>query len=352
MAEQTIVPVILSGGSGTRLWPLSRASRSKQFIALTGGKAMIAETLARVAGDGFAPPLLVGGAAQAAALESVAPGEATIVLEPSARNTAAAIALAALALPRDAAMLVMPSDHAIPDAAAFAAAVRPAASLAAEGWLVTFGVAPQSAETGYGYIRQGEPLAGDGFRVDRFVEKPDAATAEDYLAEGGYFWNGGIFLFTAGAYLDALEAHAPAIAAAARGAMATAARDRRTVRPEADAFAAAPSISVDYAVMEKAERVAVVPLAIAWSDIGSWDALHAIAAHDEAGNAIAGDVVAIDTRDCLVRSEGPLVATLGVSDLIVVATGDAVLVMPRGESQRVREIVDRLRQGDKRKDLL
>lgn len=347
-----ITPVILAGGSGTRLWPLSRAARAKQFLNLTGERTMIGETLARVGGELFGPPMIVGGEAQSELLRQAGGNDATIILEPEGRNTAPAIALAALSLPADAPMLVMPSDHAIADVAAFEAAVGKAAALAEQGWLVTFGIAPTGPETGYGYVSQGEAIGDGGFRVERFVEKPDRATAQAFLDEGGYHWNGGIFMLSAGAFLAALDTHAPDVAVSARAAMDGSAKDGATIRPGAEAFGSAPAISIDYAVMEKADRVAVVPVAMGWSDIGSWDALHDFAAKDAYGNSLTGNVLALDAKDNLIRSDGPLVAAIGVADLIVVATGDAVLIMPRGESQRVKDVIDSLKKDPERKDLL
>lgn len=348
----SITPVILTGGSGTRLWPLSRAARPKQFLKLTGDATLLEQTIARVAGPGFNDPLLVGGAAQEDMLQLLAGSDASIILEPEARNTAPAIALAALVLPAKTPMLVMPSDHVIADVCAFEAAVGKAAALAADGWLVTFGITPTGPETGYGYIEQGEALGGQGFRAARFVEKPDRETAQGFLDDGGYHWNGGIFLFTAGRYLEALESDAPEILAAARAAYDAGHRDGAVHRPDAAAFATAPGISIDYAVMEKDERVAIVPVSMGWSDVGSWDALHEISAQDENGNALAGDILSIDTARSLVRSDGIKVTTIGVDNLIIVATKDAVLVMPRGESQRVKEIVESLKGDRAGKDYL
>ena len=322
MTAPPIRPIILSGGSGTRLWPLSRAGRPKQFLALAGEESLLKRTARRAAAWGV--PTVVAGEGQAAAVRSELPG-ARLVLEPCARGTAAAVALAALAADPGELLLVMPSDHHIEDETAFRAAVAAAEPLARQGWLVTFGIAPDRAETGYGYIRRGEPLGPGAFRVARFAEKPDRAMAESWLAEGGWDWNAGIFLFDREILLEAMRGHAPAIVAAAAGD-----------------FAAAPSASIDTALMEKADRVAVVPVAMGWSDIGSWEAVHALGPTDGEGNLLVGDVVAPGSRECLVRSEGPAVVALGVEGLVIVATERAVLVVPRGESQRVREAIEAL----------
>jgi mannose-1-phosphate guanylyltransferase/mannose-1-phosphate guanylyltransferase/mannose-6-phosphate isomerase len=269
---------------------------------------------------------------------------AALILEPIGRNTAPAIALAALLADPDAILLVMPSDHVITDVEAFRAAIDAALPVVEEGWLATFGITPSGPETGYGYICQGEEIRPGVHAVARFVEKPDRATAEAYLAEGGYAWNGGIFLFRADAFLAALDANAPGIGVAVREAVAKAHREGARFYPDADAFAASPSDSVDYAVMEKAGRVAVVPVEMGWSDVGSWDALHEISLRDGANNAHHGEVISIDTSGCLIRTDGPLVAAVGVSDLIVIATGDAVLIMPRGSSQNVKRAVEALKK--------
>jgi mannose-1-phosphate guanylyltransferase/mannose-1-phosphate guanylyltransferase/mannose-6-phosphate isomerase len=329
MSAPTIRPVILSGGAGTRLWPLSRAGRPKQFLALAGEDSLLRATARRAAAWGA--PIVVAGREQALAVRAEVP-DAQLVLEPCARGTAAAAALATRQAAPGELLLVMPSDHHIEDEAAFRAAVAAAAPLARDGWLVTFGIAADRPETGYGYIRRGEALAPGAYRAERFAEKPDRTTALAWLAEGGWDWNSGIFLFEREALLDALRAHAPEVLAAVEGD-----------------FAAAPTASIDTAVMEKADKVAVVPVAMGWSDIGSWEALHALGPLDSDGNLLAGDVVAPDSRDCLVRSDGPVVVALGVEGLVIVATERAVLVVPRGESQRVREAIDALeaRRKDK-----
>ena len=346
--DDRIIPVILSGGSGTRLWPLSRSGKPKQLLSLTHDETMLQLTARRVADRArFAAPLVVANAAHVEMIEAqfaqIGMTDATLILEPVGRNTAPAIALAALAAPPDAVLLVMPSDHVIGKIDAFLAAVESALPLVMKGWLATFGIAAHAPETGYGYICAGELLAPGVNRVERFVEKPDRATAERYIAEGGYAWNGGIFLFRADALLAAFEAYAPEILAAARNAMAARHIEGRRLHPDAAAFAASPSDSIDYAVMEQAERVAVVPVDMGWSDVGSWDALHELAA-DLDGNAHHGEVVAIDTSGCLIRSEGPLIAAVGVKDLIVIATGDAVLILPRGSSQDVKRAVEALKR--------
>jgi mannose-1-phosphate guanylyltransferase/mannose-1-phosphate guanylyltransferase/mannose-6-phosphate isomerase len=334
------------------LWPLSRAARPKQMLDLLGGGTMIGVTAARVADAAlFAAPVVVAGAGQADAIEAVLPEIGSLILEPEAKNTAPAIALAALTADPDDILLILPSDHMIGDAAGFRDGARRALPFAREGWIVTFGMKAERAETGYGYIERGPALGEGVHQAVRFVEKPDAATAGRYAAGGRHDWNGGIFLMRAGTYLDALAAHAPKIARAAKAAMAAAKRKGKRLLPDAAAFAASPALSIDYAVMEQAERVAVLPVSIGWSDVGSWEALYEASERDEEGNAAAGDVLALGARNCVIRSEGPLVAAIGVEDLVVIATSDAVLIVPRAQSQRVREAVEALK-AEGREDLL
>ena len=349
ISTSMIVPVILSGGSGTRLWPMSRPEMPKQMLALTADETMLQLTATRAVGDRFAPSIVVANARHADLVEEQlrAGGTQTqaIILEPSGRNTAPAIALAALAATDPAApLLVMPSDHVIADVSAFHAAIAAALPLVEEGWLVTFGIEPDAPETGYGYIKIGDTLAEGVHRVERFIEKPAADVAAAMVAAGGHAWNGGIFLFRADAYLGALAQYAPAMLEATRKAMDGARRDGVRIHPDADAFAASPDDSIDYAVMEKADRVAVVPVAMGWNDVGSWDALHAISERDAAGNAHRGNVLAIETKDCLARTDGVRIAMVGVSDLIVVASGNDVLIMPRGRSQEVKKLIAAMKE--------
>ncbi|MEA3062963.1 MAG: mannose-phosphate guanylyltransferase [Sphingomonadales bacterium] len=346
MSAAPITPVILAGGSGVRLWPLSRLDRPKQLVALHGGGTLLQQTAQRVSDpDCFAPPVVVAAAAQADAVEDQLEAAGTpprlLILEPEPRGTAAAVALAAIASPR-ALLLVLPSDHVVGDEAAFRRAVAAALGPAEAGKLVCLGAEPDRAETGYGWIRRGEPLGAGAWAAASFREKPDRAAAEAMLAEGGWLWNAGIFLFRAGTLLDALEALAPDLLAGARRAMEKASIEGETLRPDSAAFAVIPSASLDRAVMERSGDVAVVPAAMGWSDLGSWAAIHAFGPADPAGNVLAGDVVAPGSRNCLVRSEGPTVVALGVDHLAIVATDRAVLVVPLDETQRIQEALDAL----------
>ena len=347
-----LTPLILSGGSGTRLWPVSRKNLPKQFLALAGKGTLFQQTIARAQQlPNVAAPIVVASEDHrflaAEQLREAGIEGATIVLEPLARNTAPAIALGALqALAQDAeaTLLVLPADHLINDTPAFLAAVEQALPLAAQGWLVTFGIRPDRPETGFGYIRRAESIDGRGFRVEQFVEKPDGDTAAAYLADGRYDWNSGMFLFKASRYLEELALHAPAMLTAVRDAHARASADLDFVRIDRDAFAQVPDDSIDYAVMEKTQRAAVIAVSCGWSDIGSWSALWLSGERDAAGNRREGDTLAIDTRNSLLRShDRHLLATVGVDDLIVVTTPDATLVAHRDAAQEVKKIVEQLK---------
>ena len=355
-----VFPVILSGGSGTRLWPLSRAMYPKQFIRVFNdhGSSLLAATLQRLARtDGFAQPTIVCNndhrflVEEEAKRAGIAPR--AVVLEPVARNTAPAAAVAALLVENaDPAgiLVVMPSDHVIKDEAGFVAAVRQAAEVAETGKLVLLGVKPGGPHIGYGYIRRGPPLPGfpAAHIVEAFTEKPDAATAAGYVSAGTYSWNSGIFIFRARAYLDELARLQPSILEAATQALAGAKEDLGFLRLEAQAFAAAPSISIDYAVMERTSTAAVVPVDMGWSDVGSWSSLWAISAQDAAGNAVRGEAMLEDTSNCYVHSETGLVAAIGVKDLVIVDTPDALLVADRARAQDVSTIVARLKAQDRK----
>lgn len=328
-----IQPVVLCGGGGTRLWPRSRPTRPKPFLPLLGERTLFQQTLDRVAEPArFAAPLVVAGEAHVPLIRAQGGAGIALVAEPVGRNTAPAIALAAHRLPHDSVMLVCPSDHYIADTAAFVAAAAAGATLAREGWLVSLGIAAERAETGYGYIRRGEEMAG-GFKIDRFVEKPDLATAQGFLADGSYSWNGGIFLFTAGRYLDELAKHRPAMAAAVATAVAQGQAADDLFRPEPVAFAAIEGESIDYAVMEQTDRAAMVPVAMGWSDIGNWQALAAAR-----GWTSRGRVDLLDAENVVIDSDGPRVSVVGLKDIIVVVDGDDILVTSRDGAQQVGKL--------------
>jgi mannose-1-phosphate guanylyltransferase/mannose-6-phosphate isomerase len=349
-----IHPVILSGGSGTRLWPMSRALYPKQLLTLTGHGSLLQQTAQRVADpQRFAAPLVVANEEHrfiiAEQLREIGVVPQALLLEPVGRNTAPAACVAALTLvaaesESEPLMLLLPSDHTIGDAAAFAAAIDRAAGAARRGALVAFGITPERPETGYGYIRRGASFDGTkgAFAIAEFVEKPEPKRARQFLASGKHYWNSGIFLFPAQRYLDELERLRPDIVAACRKSLSETGRDVDFTRLGKDAFTACPAESIDYAVMEHTAAAVVVPVAMGWSDVGSWDALWAMGAKDAAGNLIEGNVVAESASNCYLRSEAGLVAAIGVSDLVVVATGDAVMVAPREQTQEVRRLVARL----------
>jgi len=346
-----LVPVILSGGAGTRLWPLSRELLPKQLLALTGERTMIQDTAARLVGfpDATAPVVVCNEAHRflvAEQLREMALPPAGILLEPVGRNTAPAIALAAHAVRQlagdDALMLVLPADHVLQDLAAFQAAIRNAIPAAAAGKLVAFGIVARTPETGYGYIRRaaGQELVA---AIAQFVEKPDAARAREFIASGDYFWNSGMFLFGARRFLDELAAHAPDIADVCARASATAVREKDFTRVDEAVFASCRSDSVDYAVMEKTRDAVMVPLDAGWNDVGSWAALHDVLPADERGNVIRGDVLLEDADGCYVHADSRLVAALGLRDMVIVETADAVLVAPRSRVQDVKKLVARIK---------
>lgn len=361
-ARADIVPIILSGGSGTRLWPLSTAATPKQFLRLLGDKTLFQETVLRSRGlPGLADPIVVCNVAHrrlvAEQLDEIGVGAGAIVLEPAGRNTAPAIAVAALLALRDRAsalgsapetdsaagadpvLLVLPADHVITDAAAFREAVGAAVGAARAGRLVTFGIVPAHPETGYGYIEQGDSdgdADGQWARVERFVEKPDRATAERYVDSGRYLWNSGMFVFGAGALLAELGRLAPEILAACEQALAGSSVEAGITRL-GDAFLASPSDSIDYAVMEKTDRAAVVPLDAGWSDVGSWAALHDVLAKDGEGNALRGNVATLGVSGSLVIAGSRKIAVIGLDDVVVIESKDALLVVTKEASQRVKE---------------
>ncbi|AIL06368.1 mannose-1-phosphate guanylyltransferase/mannose-6-phosphate isomerase [Stenotrophomonas maltophilia] len=343
----SIQPVILSGGSGTRLWPLSREAYPKQFLPLAGELTMLQATWQRVAPLAARGPLVIANEEHrfvaAEQLQQVGAEPAAIILEPVGRNTAPAIAVAALEATRDGAdalLLVLPSDHVITDEAAFRSAVQAAASAAEAGKLVTFGIVPTGPETGYGYIKAAD---GQGVRaVERFVEKPDLETATGYVSSGQYYWNSGMFLFKASRYLQELERFQPEMLARSRQAWQQARRDADFTRLDKDAFTAVPSDSIDYAVMEKTADAVVIPLDAGWNDVGSWTALRDVSQQDGDGNAHQGDVIAIDCRNTYAYAQR-LVAMVGLDDVIVVETDDAVLVGKADRMQEVKTVVAQLK---------
>ena len=351
MKRGVVFPVILSGGSGSRLWPLSRKALPKQLLALVGSRTMIQETVSRALGEGFAAPIVISNQEHrfmiAEQLRAAGINDAKIILEPAGRNTAPAAAVAVLKVMEDdpdGLLLLMPSDHVILDQKAFLAAVSIAAKAARTGALVTVGIKPSAPETGYGYIKSAAELEGvpGAFAVERFVEKPDRATAQNYLAAGGYYWNSGMFLFSAKSFLKEMERLEPAMLGFCRDAITHAHRDMDFIRLGEVAFLACPSQSIDYAIMEHVPNAAVVPVEMGWSDVGSWQSLWDISPRNAEGNTILGDVVTEKAVNSYIRSEGPLVAVVGVENLVVVATKDAVLVSHRDATQDVKKIVAQL----------
>ncbi|GGA81157.1 mannose-1-phosphate guanylyltransferase 1 [Neiella marina] len=344
-----IYPVIMAGGSGSRLWPLSRKLYPKQFLPLHGDSTMLQETITRLNGVQAKSPVVISNeehrfivAEQLHQLGDLG----TIILEPDGRNTAPAVALAALTLKHtegdDALMLVLAADHVIQDQSAFHRAIEQAVPLAKAGELVTFGIVPTGPETGYGYIRSGDAM-GEAFKVGEFVEKPDLETAQSYVDSGKYYWNSGMFMFTAGQYLSELKKHQPDILAACEASMADVSHDLDFVRVDKDEFLKCPDDSIDYAVMEKTERAVVIPLDAGWNDVGSWSALWEVNEKDQHGNVTRGDVMVHESNNTYVNSEEKLVAVVGLDNIIVVETKDAVLVADQNRVQDVKSIVNELK---------
>lgn len=353
-----LTPVVMAGGTGSRLWPLSRQLNPKQFLKLCGDTTLLQQTLARLDGLEITAPAIICNEDHrflaAEQLRQAGVANASIILEPVGRNTAPAIALAALsatAKGHDPVLLVLAADHYIADQAAFQRAVQVATSLAEANKLVTFGIVPTHAETGYGYIQRGEPVANQNsakaqasFAVARFVEKPDSQTAASYLQSGDYYWNSGMFMFKASVYLAALKEFRPDILDFCTRAFQAGTQDMDFTRVDATIFKDCPEDSIDYAVMEKTHAAAVVPLEAGWSDVGSWSALWDIGTKDEHGNVSKGDVLAISTTNSLVHAEHKLVATVGVDNLVVVETKDAVLVVHKDKVQDVKKVVDAIKK--------
>ncbi|EED30819.1 mannose-1-phosphate guanylyltransferase/mannose-6-phosphate isomerase [gamma proteobacterium NOR5-3] len=345
-----LIPVLLSGGVGSRLWPVSREAYPKQFLALASELSMLQDTMTRTSGLDSAPPLVICNDEHrfmvAEQLRQLSVEPAAIILEPEGRNTAPAVALAAfhaLLSDPDALLLVLPADHVIRDPESFTQAVKLGLDKARAGALMTFGVVPDAAETGYGYLRLGAAQEDGLYALDSFVEKPDAEVAKEYFESGQYHWNSGMFLLSASAYLAELKVHAPEIYVACESAMAKANVDLDFLRPDREAFVACPSDSIDYAVMEHTQRGGVIPLDCGWSDVGAWSTLWQVADRDSDGNVLMGDVMIEGCSDSYLRSESRLIAATGIKNLIVVETPDAILVADRDEVQNVKQIVSRLK---------
>ena len=354
-----LIPVILSGGAGTRLWPLSREMYPKQLLALTGKQTMLQDTAVRLAGiPGAAAPIVVCNEAHrftvAEQLRALHISPAAILLEPAGRNTAPAVALAALKalqISSEATLVIAPADHVMRDVRGFQQAATTAAALAAEGKLVTFGIVAHAPETGYGYIRRNEG-EGPAYAVAQFVEKPPLEQAREFVASGNYYWNSGMFVFKADRYLAELEHFAPDILKASTAALQAAQTDLDFVRIDKAEFAKCRSESIDYAVMEKTKDAMVLPLDVGWSDVGSWSSLFDALPADEEGNVLQGDVLVHDTHDCYVHSTSRLVAAVGMDDHIIVETKDAILVAPKGRVQDVKDLVGKLKKSGRTESTL
>ncbi len=345
-----MIPIVLSGGAGSRLWPLSRAMYPKQFLAMNSNFSMFQETLMRLDGTNHQAPIVICNADHrflaAEKMRELGEKAQSIILEPMGRNTAPAIAVTALATLKnneDPILLVLPADHTIKDIKRFHKAINNAEKLAKNGALVTFGIVPHQPHTGYGYIKRAHKCKDGGYDVEKFVEKPDQATAEAFLESGGYLWNSGMFMFRASRYLEELEKFQPDILKYARSAFEKSVADYDFTRLDADEFSKCPSISIDYAVMEHTTEARVVPLDAGWSDIGSWSSLWDICDKDNNGNSLNGDIIATDTHNSYIMAENKLVTTVGIEDLIIVDTKDALLVAHKDRSEDVKRIVDELK---------
>ena len=348
-----IIPVILSGGSGTRMWPLSRSHYPKQFLPLVSEQTMLQETITRLPEGKMAAPMVICNEDHrfmvAEQMHQLGIDPQAIILEPFGRNTAPAVALAALSAANpDDVLLVLPADHVIADHEALARAIEQALTMATNQQLVTFGIVPTAAETGYGYIHRGDELDNqNAYRVDRFVEKPDRATAESYLADGGYYWNSGMFAMRADTFLTELEKYNPTMLAACKAAHDKAAKDLDFTRIDKTEFEQCPSDSIDYAVMEKTEHAVVIPLDAGWNDVGSWSSLWEVSDRDADGNRLHGDVMTVDTHNSLLHSESRLVTTIGLDDVIVIETDDAIMVAAKDRVQDVKKIAERLKSENR-----
>jgi mannose-1-phosphate guanylyltransferase / mannose-6-phosphate isomerase len=344
-----MTPVILSGGSGTRLWPLSRGQYPKQFLPLVSSHTMVQETLLRLSGlKGLNPPIAVCNEdhrfMMAEQLQEIGLKPSAIILEPIGKNTAPAVAMAALMASSDnEVLLVLPADHVISQVETFHLAILEADNLAKQGLLVTFGIVPTHPETGYGYILKDSMQLGNAFKVSAFVEKPDLTTANNYVKSGDYLWNSGMFAFTAATYLNELEKFNPEMLSICKKALSAAQKDLDFTRVDKNIFSTCPADSIDYAIMEKTEKAAVIPLAASWNDVGSWSALWDVTEKDEFGNAISGDVLTVDTKNSYIYSDNKLVTIIGVEDLVVVETKDAVMIAKKDRVQDVKQIVDHLK---------
>lgn len=345
-----MIPVILSGGSGTRLWPLSRGQYPKQFLPLVSDHTMLQETVLRLNGlADIKSPIAVCNEDHrfmlAEQLWEIGKKPAAIILEPVGKNTAPAVAMAALAAESEnEILLVLPADHVLTDMNAFHLAIQQAVGLAEQGLLVTFGIVPTHPETGYGYIKRGDLQQGSAFTVAAFVEKPDLNTAQKYLESGDYFWNSGMFVFKAGVFLKELNKFNPDMLSVCRQAIKTAAIDLDFVRVDETIFSKCPADSIDYAVMEKTDKAVMIPLDAGWNDVGSWSALWDVIDKDSFGNAVNGDVMMVDTENSFIHAEHKLVAAIGVRDLVIVETADAIMVAPKDRVQEVKQIVERLKE--------